>query len=83
MQPNLKSTKNAHSALYWALTQAVLFCQIGIKMFGTPKTRFHDLRHSFIVSSIRTGDVYGHVTDQMHKESAVRMDRFIENVPTK
>ena len=70
-------------------------------MTGTPKTRFLDLRHSFVVSSIRTGDdiktvqehlghatasctldVYGHVTDQMHKESAVRMDRFIENVLT-
>lgn len=68
---------------------------------GAPNARFHDLRHSFAVSSIRAGDdiktvqehlghataaftldVYGHVTDQMHKESAVRMDRFIENVLT-
>ena len=68
---------------------------------GAPNARFHDLRHSFAVSSIRAGDdiktvqehlghataaftldVYGHVTDQMHKESAVCMDRFIENVLT-
>ena len=68
---------------------------------GAPNARFHDLRHSFAVSSIRAGDdiktvqehlghataaftldIYGHVTDQMHKESAVRMDRFIENVLT-
>lgn len=68
---------------------------------GTPETRFHDLRHSFAVASIRSGDdiktvqenlghataaftldVYGHVTEQMKKESAARMEGFIKSVAT-
>ncbi|MEA4962603.1 site-specific integrase [Lutispora sp.] len=63
---------------------------------GRPDARFHDLRHSYAVAAIRSGDdiktvqgnlghataaftldVYGHVTDQMKKESAARMDAFI------
>ena len=59
---------------------------------GIPNARFHDLRHSYAVASIRAGDdiktvqenlghataaftlnVYAHVTDQMKKESADRM----------
>ncbi len=66
---------------------------------GTPETRFHDLRHSYAVASIRSGDniktvqenlghataaftldVYGHVTEQMKRESAARMDQFIKAV---
>ncbi len=66
---------------------------------GSPETRFHDLRHSYAVVSIQSGDdiktvqenlghataaftldVYGHVTEQMKKESAARMDRFIQAV---
>ena len=61
--------------------------------------RFHDLRHSYAVAAIRSGDdiktvqgnlghataaftldVYGHVTDQMKKESAARMDSYIKDV---
>lgn len=68
---------------------------------GSPETRFHDLRHSYAVVSIQSGDdiktvqenlghataaftldVYGHVTEQMKKESAARMDRFIQSVNT-
>ena len=55
-----------------------------------PNARFHDLRHSYAVAAIRAGDdiktvqgnlgVYGHVTDQMKRESADRMERFIRTV---
>ena len=66
---------------------------------GAPELRFHDLRHSYAVASIRAGDdvktvqgnlghataaftldVYGHVTDQMKRASAGRMDTFIKDV---
>lgn len=66
---------------------------------GIPDARFHDLRHSYAVASIRAGDdiktvqenlghataaftlnVYGHVTDQMKRESAYRMERYIQSV---
>lgn len=66
---------------------------------GSPETRFHDLRHSYAVASIKSGDdiktvqenlghataaftldVYGHVTDQMKKASAARMEQFIKAV---
>ena len=39
---------------------------------------FHQRR--IVHTAAFTLDVYGHVTDQMHKESTVRMDRFIKNV---
>ena len=70
-----------------------------VEEIGTPSTRFHDLRHSYAVASIRSGDdiktvqenlghataaftldVYGHVTEQMKKESAARMEKFIQAV---
>lgn len=66
---------------------------------GFPDARFHDLRHSYAVASLRSGDdiktvqenlghhtaaftldVYGHVTEQMKKDSAQRMERFIKGV---
>ena len=66
---------------------------------GSPDTRFHDLRHSYAVASLRAGDdiktvqgnlghataaftldIYGHVTDQMKRDSAERMQKFIESV---
>lgn len=66
---------------------------------GYPHIRFHDLRHSYAVAAIRSGDdiktvqgnlghataaftldVYGHITDQMQRESAARMDRFIKRI---
>ncbi len=66
---------------------------------GRPDARFHDLRHSYAVAAIRSGDdiktvqgnlghataaftldVYGHVTDQMKRESASRMEAFIKSV---
>lgn len=66
---------------------------------GSPETRFHDLRHSYAVASIKSGDdiktvqenlghatasftldVYGHVTEQMKRESAARMEQFIQAV---
>lgn len=70
-----------------------------VKVLELPATRFHDLRHSYAVASIRSGDdiktvqenlghatasftldVYGHVTEQMKKESAARMEQFIKAV---
>ena len=58
-----------------------------------------DLRHSYAVASLKSGDdiktvqenlghhtaaftldVYGHVTEQMKKDSAQRMERFIKGV---
>lgn len=66
---------------------------------GRSDLRFHDLRHTYAVSALRSGDdiktiqenlghatsaftldIYVHATDQMKKESAQRMERFIENV---
>lgn len=66
---------------------------------GRPDARFHDLRHSYAVAAIRSGDdiktvqgnlghataaftldVYGHVTDQMKRESAQRMEGYIKDV---
>lgn len=66
---------------------------------GSPETRFHDLRHSYAVASIQSGDniktvqenlghataaftldVYGHVTEKMKRESAARMEAFIQTV---
>lgn len=64
-----------------------------------PANHFHDLRHSYAVAAIRSGDdvktvqenlghataaftldVYGHVTEQMKKESAARMEMHIRAV---
>lgn len=74
------------------------FKRIVVEM-GLPDVRFHDLRHSYAVASIRSGDdvktvqenlghatasftldTYGHVTEQMKKESANRMEQFIQAV---
>lgn len=70
-----------------------------VKSIGFPEVRFHDLRHSYAVASIRSGDdiktvqenlghataaftldIYGHVTDQMKRDSAARMEQFIHSV---
>ena len=70
-----------------------------VASIGCPDVRFHDLRHSYAVASIRAGDdiktvqgnlghataaftldVYGHVTDQMKRASAERMEGFIKDV---
>lgn len=70
-----------------------------VASIGCPDTRFHDLRHSYAVAAIRSGDdiktvqgnlghataaftldVYGHVTDQMKKDSAARMESYIKDV---
>ena len=66
---------------------------------GRRVARFHDLRHSYAVAAIRSGDdiktvqgnlghataaftldVYGHVTDQMKRESAARMESYLKEV---
>ena len=65
---------------------------------GRPDARFHDLRHSYAVAAIKSGDdiktvqgnlghatasftldVYGHVTEQMKRSSADRMEAFIQS----
>lgn len=66
---------------------------------GLPEARVHDLRHSYAVAAIKSGDdiktvqgnlghatasftldVYGHVTNQMKRDSAERMQKFIKSV---
>lgn len=70
-----------------------------MQKIGTPTVRFHDLRHSYAVAAIKSGDdiktvqenlghataaftldVYGHVTAQMRRDSASRMEQFIQSV---
>lgn len=70
-----------------------------VETIGRPDARFHDLRHSYAVAALQSGDdvktvqenlghhaaaftldVYGHVTEQMKRESAARMDAFIKSV---
>ena len=69
------------------------------KRIGVPDTRFHDLRHSFAVTSLQAGDdiktvqenlghataaftldVYGHITEKMRQDSAMRMQQFFEQL---
>jgi len=66
-----------------------------------PLVRFHDLRHSYAVAALKSGDnvksvqenlghhsaaftldVYGHVTDEMKRDSATRMNNFFKSVST-
>jgi len=66
---------------------------------GIPSSRYHDLRHSYAVIALMSGDdvktvqenlghhtaaftldVYGHVTEEMKRNSAARMDEFIKGV---
>jgi len=73
--------------------------KIVVDELGMSEVRFHDLRHSYAVASIRAGDdiktvqenlghataaftldVYGHVTDQMKRDSANRMQKYIQNI---
>lgn len=70
-----------------------------VKSLGLDEARFHDLRHSYAVVAIESGDdiktvqsnlghatasftldVYGHVSQNMRRQSAERMDKFIRKV---
>lgn len=70
-----------------------------MRKIGLPDTRFHDLRHSYAVAALQSGDniktvqeslghfsaaftldVYGHVTEEMKRDSANRMEQFIKSV---
>ena len=70
-----------------------------VDKIGSPSTRFHDLRHTYAVLAIKSGDdiktvqenlghataaftldVYGHVTAQMRRDSADRMEQVIKSV---
>ena len=72
------------------------------EQIGIPEARFHDLRHSYAVAALRSGDdiktvqenlghhtaaftldVYGHVTEQMQKDSSNRMEQFIKGLSDK
>lgn len=72
-----------------------------VASIGLPNVRFHDLRHSYAVAAIRSGDdiktvqgnlghatatftldKYGHVTDQMRRDSADRMQQYIDSIKT-
>ena len=74
------------------------FKRVARKM-GRPDLRFHDLRHTYAVISIKNGDdiktvqnnlghatasftldVYGHVTEQMKRDSSSRMEGFIQSI---
>ncbi len=66
---------------------------------GYPDARFHDLRHSYAVAALQSGDdiktvqenlghhtaaftldIYGHVTDKMRRDSAQRMQVYIDSL---
>jgi integrase len=70
-----------------------------IKGLGYPESRYHDLRHSYAVAALQSGDdvktvqetlghhtaaftldQYGHVTERMKRESAERMERYIQDI---
>ena len=70
-----------------------------VKKMGASELRFHDLRHTYAVISIKNGDdiktvqnnlghatasftldVYGHVTEQMKRDSSSRMEGFIQGL---
>ena len=70
-----------------------------VKKMGVSELRFHDLRHTYAVISIKNGDdiktvqnnlghatasftldVYGHVTEQMKRDSSSRMESFIQGL---
>lgn len=70
-----------------------------VKKMGASELRFHDLRHTYAVISIKNGDdiktvqnnlghatasftldVYGHVTEQMKRDSSSRMEHFIQGI---
>ena len=72
-----------------------------VASIGLPGARFHDLRHSYAVAAIQSGDdiktvqgnlghatasftldVYGHVTEKMKRESADRMQKYIDGIKT-
>lgn len=79
-----------------ALYRAFKLVVIELRM---PTVRFHDLRHSYAVVSLKSGDdvktvqenlghatsaftldIYGHVTEKMKKDSADRMQKFIQSI---
>ena len=70
-----------------------------VKALGIGSVRFHDLRHTFAVNSLKAGDdiktvqenlghhtaaftldVYAHVTSGMKRDSAGRMEKYLQSV---
>ena len=70
-----------------------------VKALGMGSVRFHDLRHTFAVNSLKAGDdiktvqenlghhtaaftldVYAHVTSGMKRDSAGRMEKYLQSV---
>lgn len=83
------------------LTQITLFRQYKavVAAIGRPDARVHDMRHSYAVAAIQSGDdiktvqenlghhtaaftldVYGHVSERMKRESANRMEAYINTL---
>lgn len=69
------------------------------RSLGLNESRFHDLRHTYAVAALQSGDVvktvqenlghhspaftldvYGHVSEQMRRDSAEKMERFIRGL---
>lgn len=84
---------------HWTKPSVYRSFKKAVASIGCPEVRFHDLRHSYAIIAIKSGDdiktvqgnlghatasftldVYGHVTDQMKKASANRMETFIQSV---
>lgn len=70
-----------------------------VASIGLPNTRFHDLRHTYAVAALASGDdiktvqntlghsdatttlnIYAHVTEQMKRDSADRMQQYIDSI---
>lgn len=83
-------------ASYWTL---ITHLKSILQSLGIAPRRFHDLRHTYAVAALRSGDdvktvqvnlghhtaaftldIYGHVTSEMRKDSAARMEAFIDSV---
>ncbi len=98
--------KNEWNLVFTKNDGSFIPCQTVLKHFkkaaakiDCPDARFHDLRHTYAVTSLQEGDdiktvqqnlghatasftldVYGHVSEKMKKESAARMERFINKI---
>lgn len=83
-------------ASYWQLNYNL---RKVLDKLGIAPRRFHDLRHTYAVTALRSGDdvktvqgnlghhtaaftldVYGHVTEEMRRDSASRMQAFIQSI---
>ncbi len=90
------TNETGRHASYWSLITRL---KTVLAKAGIQERRFHDLRHSYAVATLRAGDsiksvqdtlghhtaaftmdTYAHVTEEMRKESAARMEAFISGL---